>query len=109
MVQATVPTFNSCTEFVGTPGMVNDCRLDFTQVHGHTYMVDLTTERNFDSQATCVIDVLGLFFDMLSMCVRTTRRWQTSGRLVQEVNVCTVHRHLRNSGALCLIFRTKLL
>ena len=37
-----------------------------------------------------VIDVLGLFFDMLSMGFRTTRQSQTSGRLVQEVNGCTV-------------------
>ena len=58
----TVPTFNSCTECVGSPGMIHDCRLDFTQCPGHKYMVDLTTERNFDSQATCVIDVLGLYF-----------------------------------------------
>ena len=33
-----------------------------------------------------VIDVLGLFFDMLSY----SRHWQTSGRLVQELDVCTV-------------------
>ena len=33
----------------------------------------------------------GLFFDMLSMGVCTTRHWQTSSRLVQELNVCTVH------------------
>ena len=44
---------------------------------------DLTTERSFDSQATWVIDVLGLFFDMLSMVVLKTRHWQMSGRLVQ--------------------------
>ena len=37
-----------------------------------------------------VIDVLGLFFDMLSMGFYTTRHWQTSGRLVQELDVCTV-------------------
>ena len=30
------------------------------------------------------------YFDMLSMCACTTRHWQTSGRLVQESNVCTV-------------------
>ena len=47
-------------------------------------MDDLTTERSFDS----FIDVLGLYFDMLSMGV-CTRFWQTSGRLVQELNVCT--------------------
>ena len=28
-------------------------------------------------------------FDMSSMVVCTTRHWQTSGRLVQELNVCT--------------------
>ena len=53
-------------------------------------MDDLTTERTFDSQATWIIDVLDLFFHMLSMGVRTTRHWQTSGRLVQELHVCTV-------------------
>ena len=37
-----------------------------------------------------VIDVLGLFFDVLSMGFYTTRHWQTSGRLVQELDVCTV-------------------
>ena len=54
-------------------------------------MDDLKTERSFSSQATWVIDVLGLFFDMLSMGVfKENRLWQTSGRLVQELNVCTV-------------------
>ena len=33
-----------------------------TQFFGHGCMIDLATERSFDSQATCVIDVLGLFF-----------------------------------------------
>ena len=44
-----------------------------------------------------VIDVLGLFFDMLSMGFYTTRHWQTSGRLVQELNIGTVCRGL-NTG-----------
>ena len=35
--------------------------------------------------------VLGLFFDMLSMNVLKNMQWQTSGRIVQELNVCTVH------------------
>ena len=51
----------------------------------------LTTERDFDSQATCVIAVVGLYCDMLSTGVCTTKHWQTTGRLVQELNVCTVH------------------
>ena len=36
-----------------------------------------------------VSDVLGFFFDMLFMGY-TTRHYQTSGRLVQELDVCTV-------------------
>ena len=58
-------------------------------------MDDLTTGRSFDSQATCtqVIDMIGSFFEMLSMGVCTTRHWQTSSRLVQELNVCTVAVH----------------
>ena len=43
---------------------------------GHRCMDDLTTERSFDSQATWVIDVLGLLFDMLYMGECITRQWQ---------------------------------
>ena len=53
-------------------------------------MDGLTTERSLDLQATWFIDVLGLSLDMLSMGVCTTGRWQTSGRLVQGLNVRTV-------------------
>ena len=63
-------------------------------------MDDLTTERSFDLHAMLVIDVtkakylndvLGLFFYIIHMDVCTTRHWQTSRRLVQELNFCTVH------------------
>ena len=37
-----------------------------------------------------VLMCLAYFFDMLSMGVCKTRHWQTSGRLVQELNTCTV-------------------
>ena len=37
----------------------------------------------------------GLFFDMISMNVCTIRHWQTSGRLVQKLNVCTVSMAIR--------------
>ena len=51
----------------------------------------MTSQLNvFSSQATWVIDVLGLCFDMLSMGVLKNRHWHTSGRLVQELNLCTV-------------------
>ena len=53
-------------------------------------MDDLTTDCSFDSQAKCVIGVLGLLFDLLSMGVCTTRYWQQSDRLVQKLNVFTV-------------------
>ena len=53
-------------------------------------MDDLTTERGFDSQATRVIGVLRLYFDVLSISVCTIRHWHTTGRLVQKLNVCTV-------------------
>ena len=68
-------------------GILTDRTLNFLE---HGCMDDLTTERSFDSQATLVIDVLGLFFDMLSMTVCINKHWQTSGRLVQELNSRTV-------------------
>ena len=52
---------------------------------------DLITERSFDSQATLVIDVFGLFcWQFMHWVFPTTRYWQTSSRLVQELNVCSV-------------------
>ena len=39
---------------------MNTCRIA-TQFPGHGCMDDLTSDRSFDSQATYVIDVLGLF------------------------------------------------
>ena len=72
------------------PGLLHlipDCQ----QVPGYGCMDDLTTERSFASQDTWVINVVGLLSDMLAMGLRTTRHWQTSGRLVQELNVCTVY------------------
>ena len=43
-----------------------------TQNHGHGFMHDLTTERNFDSKGAWVIGVRGLFLDMWSTGVYTT-------------------------------------
>ena len=59
-------------------------------------MDDLTNGRSFDSQATWVIDVLWLFVDRLSRCVCTNRHWQTSARLVQELNGCAVEHGIRH-------------
>ena len=48
------------------------------------------TELGFDLQDTWVIHVLVLFFDMSSMGYGTTRHLRTFGRLVLELNSCTV-------------------
>ena len=57
---------------------------------GHGCMDELTTERSSDSQATWVIGVFGIFFDMISMVVSITRHRQTSCRLGQKINACTI-------------------
>ena len=57
-----MPTFNSCTKYVGSPDMVHDRTPDCHPVFGHGCIDDLTTERSFDSQATWVIDELFLFY-----------------------------------------------
>ena len=74
----------------GQPGHKNDRTPNCHQFPGRGGMEDLATESSFDWQATGIIAMLGLFLDMLSMVVCTTRHWQTSGRLVQELNICTV-------------------
>ena len=61
----TVPICNSCTKRLGSPGEIHDRTTDCHQVHW-TWMQPQ------------VPDLI-------------TRYWQTSGRLVQELNVCTVH------------------
>ena len=63
----------------------------FAWMHLHGCMDDLTTVRSFDLQHTWVIDMLGLYFDILSMVVCTPRHGQTSGQLAQELIVCTVY------------------
>ena len=57
-------------------------------------MDDFKSERSFDSQATGVIDLLDSFLDMIPNDVCTTGPWETSGHLVQELSVFTVHTHL---------------
>ena len=55
-------------------------------------MDELTTKSALISKIhrSCVM-CLTYFFDMLDVVICTTGHWQTSGRLVQELNVCTVH------------------
>ena len=82
----------------------------------NTCIDDITTGSSVDRQATWVIDVLGLFLDMISMGVCTPRNWRISSRLVQEVNVSTgcemqwsmYHRNeIRLLGRYSLIFTNR--
>ena len=85
-IRNAVPTSNFCTKCVFSPAITHDRTSEAIQFPVQWCMKCLTTEDSLDSQATCmwVIDVLGLFFD-IRVC--TTRHWQTSRPLVQEVNV----------------------
>ena len=60
---STVPTFDSCTECLGSPCLIHDRTPDCHPVTWAWYMDDLTTERSFALQPTRIIDVLGLFLD----------------------------------------------
>ena len=71
----TVPTFNSCTKCVGSPGIIYDRTPDRHQFPGHECMDDLTTERSFDSLATWAIYMFVIFFDMSPMGVYTAGHW----------------------------------
>ena len=74
-------------------------------------MDDTTTELSIDFQATWVIDVLGIFFDLLSLGVCTTSHWQMFGRLMQKLNVCTLNvteyckysKYIQDFFAICTI------
>ena len=58
-----MPTFNSCTKYVGSPGIIYD-RLP-PRFPGHGCMDDLTTERKLRGSLMC----LAYIFDMISMGV----------------------------------------
>ena len=76
----------------GQPGHNTRPHAQSPQFPGHGSMDDLTTERSFDSQGTWISDGLVLIFDdMIYNGVCSTSHWQTSGRLMQELNVCTVY------------------
>ena len=47
----------------GQPG--HNTRVNATQIPGHGYMDDLTTERSYDVQAMWIIDVLGFFIHFI--------------------------------------------
>ena len=89
-LKGTVSAFNFCTKCLGIPGIMHDCTPNCHPVFWAWMRPHVPDFASFDSNATWVIDVFGLFFGMISMGVCTIRHCQTSGQLVQELNVCTV-------------------
>ena len=79
-LSGTMPTFTSCTKFLGSPGIITTVRIIALEFPGHECIYDLTTERVFGSKATWVIDVLGLYFyDVFSMGVCTLADVRSAG------------------------------
>ena len=58
---------------------------------GHGCMNDLQLNVTLIRKLRGSLMCLSYFIGMLSMGVCTTRQWQTSDRLVQELNGCTVY------------------
>ena len=88
----TVPTFNSCTKCVSSPGRIHDrtpdCHLiSWAWMHGLPLQLTVALSRKLRGSSMCFAYIC----DIISMSVSTTRHGQTSGRLVQELNVRTVY------------------
>ena len=90
VVLPTMPSFNSCMKGVLIPDIIHDRTPDCHPVRLGMYawmtpQLNVTWIRKIHGPLICLAS-----FDMLSNSVCTTRHWQTSGRLVQELDVCTV-------------------
>ena len=86
----TVTTFNSRTKCVGSPSIIHDRTSDCNPVFW-SWMYEWPqnwTQLWFESYVCHWCAWLVLY--ILSMGIWTTRHWQTSSRLVHELNVCTV-------------------
>ena len=87
----TVPTSNSCTKCVSSPVRIHDrtpdCHLiSWAWMHGLPLQLKVALSRKLRESSMCFAYIC----DIISMGVSTTRHGQTSGRLVQELNVRTV-------------------
>ena len=87
-VTHTVPAFSSCTNCVGSPGMThkptppNFLGMDAWM----TSRLNVALFRKLHVSMLCLAYFLTCYLQMF-----TIRHWQTSGRLVQELNVGTVN------------------
>ena len=89
----TVPTFNSCTKCVGSRDIIHDRTPDCTQFSEYgchhksqTLQLNVALIRKLRGSLLCLV----YFVDFLYIGVCKTMHWETSGRLVQELNICTV-------------------
>ena len=80
--EGTVPTFNSCTKCAGSPGIIHDRTPDCNPLKTSQLNVALIHKLRWPT--------LAYLFDMMYTGFCSTGHWQTSGRLGQELNVCTV-------------------
>ena len=79
----TIQTFNSCTKW---PGNNKRHMPDCPPVSRALMRPQVALIRKLQGPLMC----LAYFFDMSSLGICTTRHWQTSSRLVEKLNVCTV-------------------
>ena len=84
-----MPTFNPYTKCVGGPGMIYDHPPDCNpSCLGMDAWMTSQLKVAFIRKLRGSLMWLDYFFDTLSLGVCITRHWQTSGRLVQELNAC---------------------
>ena len=106
-----MPTFNSCTKCVSSPGRIDDrtpnCHLfSWAWINGLPLQLKVALSCKLCGSSMC----FSYICDIISMGVSTTRHGQTSGRLVQELNVCTVvfggmgKKRYSNSQRRCAVF-----
>ena len=90
---STVPTFNSCTKCVGSPGIIHNRTSDWHPV-SWTWMIGLPQNWSEILLASYVGHWCAwiIFWHVIhGFC--TNRHRKTSGQLVQELNVSSVHCH----------------
>ena len=96
----TVPTFNSCTKCVASPGIIHvrtpNC-IPFSWVLMPLKTSQLHVALIHKLRGSLLY--LAYLLDMISTGFCTTRHWQTSGRLVQELNSVLHYCHLLSTGS----------
>ena len=88
---STVPTFNSCPKYGGIPSRIHDRTPDCLPIFlgmdaCMTSQLNVALIRMLRGPLKC----LAYFLDMPFMVVCTARHWQTYGRRLQKLKVCTV-------------------